>query len=108
MYLIYTDAVPPGMDAVLGPSLPLQQGQGRVEVPIEMAIQRQKSKPGSGLLAVKVIIDGPTRVLQITDIKQQVSPRRALLIVCSIVNRFPPSKFSCMWSLEVTNCEELT
>ncbi|XP_064629557.1 intermembrane lipid transfer protein VPS13D-like isoform X2 [Lineus longissimus] len=37
-------------------------------IPIEMAVSREKLRPGSGMLSVKVVPDGPTRVLQITDI----------------------------------------
>ena len=43
-----------------------------IEVAPEMAVDRQKSQEGSGVLCVKVITDGPTRVLQITDVTQQV------------------------------------
>ncbi len=67
-----------GGEAVLGPSLPagkVSGSSGRV-LPPEMRISRQKLRPGSGVLSVKVVTDGPTRVLQITDINQQV---RALL-----------------------------
>ena len=41
-------------------------------IPPEMCVERQRMRPGSGMLTVKVVTDGPTRVLQITDIKQQV------------------------------------
>lgn len=54
---------------MLGPSVP---SSGSQEIPKEMAIHREKHQPGSGLLCVKVLNDGPTRVLQITDINQQV------------------------------------
>ena len=30
-------------------------------------------RPGSGFLAVKVLTDGPTRVLQISDVRDPVS-----------------------------------
>jgi len=59
-----------GGEAVLGPALSSRAGSG--EVSSEMAVDRQKSQEGSGVLCVKVVTDGPTRVLQITDITQQV------------------------------------
>ncbi len=54
---------------MLGPSPPSKRPH---DVPVEMAVFREKLRPGSGVLAVKVITDGPTRVLQVTDINQQV------------------------------------
>ena len=59
------------MEAVLGPSLPGPYSQHHI--PIEMAVHNEKSRPGSGQLAVKVSMDGPTRVLCITDVTQQVT-----------------------------------
>ncbi len=56
---------------MLGPSPPSKRAH---DVPVEMAVFREKLRPGSGVLAVKVITDGPTRVLQVTDINQQVIP----------------------------------
>jgi vacuolar protein sorting-associated protein 13D len=40
-------------------------------VPIEQAVSRQKLRPGSGFLAVKIVTDGPTSVLHISDIKEK-------------------------------------
>ena len=40
-------------------------------VPVEQAICRQRLRPGSGFLSVRVTSDGPTRVLQITDSKNK-------------------------------------
>lgn len=40
--------------------------------PIEQRVGRQKLRPGSGFLSVTVITDGPTRVLQVLDIKERV------------------------------------
>ena len=56
-----------GTDVVLGPIdkravVTLDNG-----VPAEQAISRQRLRPGSGFLEVKVTTDGPTRVLQIKD-----------------------------------------
>lgn len=56
---------------MLGPAS-FQSVSRTVEVSAEMAVDRQKSQEGSGVLCVKVITDGPTRVLQITDVTQQV------------------------------------
>jgi len=58
---------------VLGPaSLHSSSRAGAVDLAPEVAVDRQKSQEGSGVLCVKVITDGPTRVLQITDVTQQV------------------------------------
>ena len=58
---------------VLGPSAPVCFMRMPDGCPIEQAISRQRLRPGSGFLSVKVTTDGPTRVLQITDVKQRVS-----------------------------------
>ncbi|XP_071526978.1 intermembrane lipid transfer protein VPS13D [Panulirus ornatus] len=55
-------------DVVLGPPQLVHYGTMENGVPLEQAISRQRLRPGSGMLAVKVDTDGPTRVLQITDI----------------------------------------
>jgi len=39
-------------------------------IPAEQAIHRQRLRPGSGFLCVKTITDGPTRVLQVTDLNK--------------------------------------
>lgn len=36
-------------------------------IPLEQAVHWQRLRPGSGFLNVKVITDGPTRVLQVSD-----------------------------------------
>lgn len=60
-----------GSEVVLGPStMALQRG-----VPLEQLVSRQRLRPGSGYLTVKVLTDGPTRVLQVTDIKDSVRIR---------------------------------
>ncbi|XP_047493790.1 vacuolar protein sorting-associated protein 13D-like isoform X6 [Penaeus chinensis] len=58
----------PGNDVVLGPPQLVHYGTMENGVPLEQAISRQRLRPGSGVLAVKVDTDGPTRVLQITDV----------------------------------------
>ena len=58
---------------VLGPPAPVcYDRMPGSDIPVEQAISRQKLRPGSGYLAVRVATDGPTRVLQITDVKQKV------------------------------------
>ncbi|KAL6436334.1 hypothetical protein ACFW04_004699 [Cataglyphis niger] len=54
-----------GSEAVLGP-----QVHGNPP-PIEQRVGRQKLRPGSGFLSVRVTTDGPTRVLQVLDIKER-------------------------------------
>lgn len=54
--------------AVVGPGPPA----GR-SVPAHMRIDKERLLPGSGCLAVRTVMDGPIRVLQITDISQGVS-----------------------------------
>ncbi|KAI8500255.1 Vacuolar protein sorting-associated protein 13D [Branchiostoma belcheri] len=53
--------------AVLGPVGITQPGY----IPPGQRVTRQKVQPGSGVLACRVMSDGPTRVLQITDINQK-------------------------------------
>ncbi|XP_053307347.1 intermembrane lipid transfer protein VPS13D [Spea bombifrons] len=43
--------------------------------PPEQLFINQKMRPGSGVLSVRVVPDGPTRVLQITDFNQRRSDR---------------------------------
>ncbi|ELT97897.1 hypothetical protein CAPTEDRAFT_149660 [Capitella teleta] len=76
-----------GGEAVLGPCA-FPEG-GNFEVSMEMAIHRQKLRPGSGFLSVRVVTDGPTRVLQITDINQEVGCYFCLIMLHSDVNLFP-------------------
>ncbi|XP_046815359.1 vacuolar protein sorting-associated protein 13D isoform X1 [Vespa crabro] len=52
-------------EAVLGPQTHTNPP------PVEQRVRKQKLRPGSGFLSVKVITDGPTRVLQILDIKER-------------------------------------
>lgn len=61
----------PDGEAILGPSTP--NVKTKMDLPIEMMVGRQKMRPGSGFLSVKVITDGPTRVLQIMDVTHQVT-----------------------------------
>ncbi|XP_076684056.1 vacuolar protein sorting 13D isoform X4 [Andrena cerasifolii] len=54
-----------GSEAVLGPQTHTSPP------PIEQRVGRQKLRPGSGFLSVRVTTDGPTRVLQVLDIKER-------------------------------------
>lgn len=47
-----------GAEVVLGPNLGL-------DLPPEQQFINQKMRPGSGVLSVQVLPDGPTRVLQV-------------------------------------------
>ncbi|KAK9392132.1 vacuolar protein sorting-associated protein 13D [Crotalus adamanteus] len=61
-----------GAEVVLGPDTSLEQ---LGPVPPDQQFINQKMRPGSGALAVQVIPDGPTRVLQITDFNQRRNDR---------------------------------
>ncbi|XP_025991492.2 vacuolar protein sorting-associated protein 13D isoform X3 [Solenopsis invicta] len=54
-----------GSEAVLGPQTHSNPP------PIEQRVGRQKLRPGSGFLSIRVTTDGPTRVLQVLDIKER-------------------------------------
>ncbi|XP_042225636.1 vacuolar protein sorting-associated protein 13D-like isoform X3 [Homarus americanus] len=60
-------------DVVLGPPQLVHYETMANGVPLERAISRQRLRPGSGILALKVDTDGPTRVLKITDIHSKSS-----------------------------------
>lgn len=60
-----------GQEAVLGPNQPVIYMTSSDDIPLEQAVVPQKLRGGSGVLAVKVIPDGPTRVLQIYDLRQK-------------------------------------
>ncbi|XP_010011719.1 PREDICTED: vacuolar protein sorting-associated protein 13D-like, partial [Nestor notabilis] len=61
-----------GAEVVLGPDTSLDL---LGPVPPEQQFINQKMRPGSGVLAVRVIPDGPTRVLQIMDFNQRRNDR---------------------------------
>ncbi|XP_043215701.1 vacuolar protein sorting-associated protein 13D-like [Amphibalanus amphitrite] len=65
-----------GKHAVLGPVSILPPGS---PIPPEQAVQPQMQWPGSGELTVRVVTDGPTRVLQVTDAKPTGKPTFARL-----------------------------
>ncbi|CDQ75023.1 unnamed protein product [Oncorhynchus mykiss] len=54
-----------GAEVVLGPAA------GLLELGPEQQFINQKMRPGSGVLSVQVLPDGPTRVLQISDFNQR-------------------------------------
>ncbi|XP_047110726.1 vacuolar protein sorting-associated protein 13D [Schistocerca piceifrons] len=60
-------------EVVLGPPQPVCHQLTVTGIPIEQAVGRQKLRPGSGFLAVNVLMDGPTTVLQISDLKEKQS-----------------------------------
>ncbi|KAM6218900.1 intermembrane lipid transfer protein VPS13D [Rhynchocyon petersi] len=61
-----------GAEVVLGPDTSMEL---LGPVPPEQQFINQKMRPGSGILAIRVIPDGPTRALQITDFCQRKSDR---------------------------------
>ncbi|XP_030798084.1 vacuolar protein sorting-associated protein 13D isoform X1 [Rhinopithecus roxellana] len=61
-----------GAEVVLGPDTSMEL---LGPVPPEQQFINQKMRPGSGMLSVRVIPDGPTRALQITDFCQRKSNR---------------------------------
>ena len=65
-----------GADSVLGPANITKDDH----IPIEQCISTCKLRPGSGFLSVKVLADGPTRVLRINDSLLQV--KKSCLSVC--------------------------
>ena len=58
-----------GVEAMLAPTVP--NVKTKMDLPLEMMVGRQKMRPGSDFLSVKVVTDGPTRVLQIMDVTHQ-------------------------------------
>ncbi|KAJ8264877.1 hypothetical protein COCON_G00139760 [Conger conger] len=54
-----------GAEVVLGPD------SGVLELTPEQQFINQKMRPGSGVLSIQVLPDGPTRVLQISDLNQR-------------------------------------
>jgi len=57
-----------GNDVVLGPAQSVTYSRTPTGIPAEQAFHWQRLRPGSGCLSVKTITDGPTRVLQVTDL----------------------------------------
>jgi hypothetical protein len=79
----YAAVVAAGSEAVLGPPQPVCHQLTHTGVPLEQAVSRQRLRPGSGFLAVKIITDGPTSVLHISDIKEKVMLSPSLCSTCS-------------------------
>ncbi|XP_007463251.1 PREDICTED: vacuolar protein sorting-associated protein 13D [Lipotes vexillifer] len=61
-----------GAEVVLGPDTSMEL---LGPVPPEQQFINQKMRPGSGMLSIRVIPDGPTRALQITDFSQRKNDR---------------------------------
>ncbi|KAM7098121.1 intermembrane lipid transfer protein VPS13D isoform 3-T4 [Molossus nigricans] len=59
-----------GAEVVLGPDTSMEL---LGPVPPEQQFTNQKMRPGSGMLSIRVIPDGPTRALQIADFSQRKS-----------------------------------
>ena len=59
---------------MLGPSQSVTYMRMPSGIPAEQAIHWQRLRPGSGCLCVKIITDGPTRVLQISDFLNKSAP----------------------------------
>ena len=76
-----------GNDLVLGPTQPVTlERTMRTDVPVEQAINRQRMRPGSGNLCIRVSTDGPTRVLQVMDISKNGVRICVLMISQSFAN----------------------
>ena len=54
---------------MLGPSHAVTYLRMASGIPAEQAVHWQRLRPGSGCLSVKVVTDGPTRVLHISDVR---------------------------------------
>lgn len=61
-----------GSDAVYGMIVSDKQNSNQL-VPIEQAIETQKQRPGSGVLTVKVAMDGPITNIRIYDVRHVTS-----------------------------------
>ncbi len=61
-----------GADVVLG-FVERADSDGSEDTSPEQRFQRLKHSPGSGVLSVSVVSDGPTRILRITDENKKVS-----------------------------------
>lgn len=66
-----------GSAAVLGLPQPVCHQVTETGIPLEQAVGRQRLRPGSGLLAVRITMDGPTRVLTVWDMKVEKERRFA-------------------------------
>lgn len=78
-----------GADAVLGHVTSGQgsvagSGRGTSGVSREQEIRRMKHSPGSGVLAVIVVPDGPTRILRVTDENKKVREPRSCFPACLV------------------------
>ncbi|RZF46007.1 hypothetical protein LSTR_LSTR006773 [Laodelphax striatellus] len=60
-----------GSEVVLGPPQPECFRTTEQGIPLEQAVSRHRLRPGSGFLKIKIDTDGPTRVVQIYDVKEK-------------------------------------
>lgn len=67
-----------GAEVVLGPD------SGLLEPGPEQQFINQKMRPGSGVLSVQVLPDGPTRVLQVR-IKSSETPNHQVVLMCRLI-----------------------
>ena len=81
MFLLLPTSLTSGADAVLGH---VTGGRGSSSVHREQDIRRMKHSPGSGVLSVSVVPDGPTRILRVVDENKKV---QSVGIFVSCVNR---------------------
>ncbi|XP_039294739.1 vacuolar protein sorting-associated protein 13D isoform X2 [Nilaparvata lugens] len=58
-------------EVVLGPPQPECFRTTEQGIPLEQAVSRHRLRPGSGFLKIKIDTDGPTRVVQIYDVKEK-------------------------------------
>lgn len=84
-YLIHYGFLSPGSEAVLGPPQAVCHQRTPEGVPLEQAVSRQRLRPGSGFLSGCVTTDGPTIVLQISDIHEKVTIRVKVQCSCILI-----------------------
>ena len=86
-----------GVDALLCYSVK-QSSSGNI--PKEQLINVEKLRPGSGMLLVKVLADGPTRAVRICDVRQQV--RHSLYARSKVTTGFRLLKTGFNYLVEAT------
>jgi len=74
-------------------------------LPAEYCLCRQKLRPGSGALAVRVLTDGPTRVVRIADASDDMSTESDQ--DWALVERRDTSKFVTLYAMRTPNDREV-
>ncbi|XP_017773930.1 PREDICTED: vacuolar protein sorting-associated protein 13D isoform X2 [Nicrophorus vespilloides] len=64
-----------GNAAVLGLPQPICHRTTDTGIPLEQAVSRQRLRPGSGYLSIEITTDGPTRVLNVYDMREKKKER---------------------------------